>query len=88
MFDNKNQLFALLDKHILQSSNIIYFFGAPLQKILFYYMNIDSVSMVFVITSIICIVLHNLTFFWLGYCNFISLNTKKINSSTLKLKKQ
>lgn len=87
-FDNKNQLFALLDKHVLQSSNMIYFFGAPLQKALFYYMNIDSVTMVFVITSIVCIVLHNLIFFWRGCCNFVSLNTKKINLSSLKIKKQ
>jgi hypothetical protein len=56
----KNMIFMHINKPILKSCNTIYFFGAPIQKVLYYYCDIQSVFMIFILTTIICIVIHNI----------------------------
>ena len=76
--DSKNNVFAMIDEPILKSSNIMYSFGTPIQKSLYYFFSIQNTFLVFILTACICVALHNV---WGRTVICISLITRSCSNS-------
>ena len=76
--DSKNNVFAMIDEPILKSSNIMYFFGTPIQKSLYHFFSIQNIFLVFILTACICVALHNV---WGRTVICISLITRSCSNS-------